>query len=281
MTIDIKDVAEKINSADAILIGASNGLSITEGIHLFANNYTFQTLFGDYQKKYGLPNLLYGMMVKWPTEQEKWGFWSRLVEHFYNNYEPSETMKDLRNIVGDKNYFVVTSNGEQHFEKSGFDDDKVFEIEGDWLHFQCSHGCHDKRYSWAELAHVMALEQIDGKVPLELIPKCSKCGSPMIPNMAAGSHFIPKTKIQENYKKFLQENHKKNIVILELGIGWKNQLIKAPFMEFVAKEPNATYITINLGEIYILDNIKDKSFGINGSLDKVLHDIRKCIELIN
>ena len=29
-------------------------------------------------------------------------------------------------------------------------------------------------------------------------------------------------------------------------------------MRLVAGEPNATYVTINLGEIYIADNIKEK-----------------------
>lgn len=36
--IDWKPIAEKFREADAILIGASNGLSITEGLHLFADN---------------------------------------------------------------------------------------------------------------------------------------------------------------------------------------------------------------------------------------------------
>lgn len=30
---DLKPIAEKIKEADAILIGTSNGLSITEGLH--------------------------------------------------------------------------------------------------------------------------------------------------------------------------------------------------------------------------------------------------------
>lgn len=37
-------------------------------------------------------------------------------------------------------------------------------------------------------------------------------------------------------------------------------------MRLVAGEPNATYVTINLGEIYIADNIKEKSFGLDGRL---------------
>ena len=49
--IDWNPIAEKFREADAILIGASNGLSITEGLHLFADNATFERLFGDFKKK--------------------------------------------------------------------------------------------------------------------------------------------------------------------------------------------------------------------------------------
>ena len=51
--IDWKPIAEKFREADAILIGASNGLSITEGLHLFADNAAFERLFGDFKRKYG------------------------------------------------------------------------------------------------------------------------------------------------------------------------------------------------------------------------------------
>ena len=49
--IDWKPIAEKFREADAILIGASNGLSITEGVHLFADNAAFDELFGDFKQK--------------------------------------------------------------------------------------------------------------------------------------------------------------------------------------------------------------------------------------
>ena len=39
------------------------------------------------------------------------------------------------------------------------------------------------------------------------------------------------------------------MVVLELGIGWRNQLIKAPLMRLVSNEPYATYVTTNLAPI--------------------------------
>ena len=45
---DYYEIAQKIKDADAILIGASNGLSITEGLNLFADDEAFENLFKDY-----------------------------------------------------------------------------------------------------------------------------------------------------------------------------------------------------------------------------------------
>lgn len=42
-------IATEIRTAEAIIVGASNGLSITEGFHLFADNLWFQTNFGDFR----------------------------------------------------------------------------------------------------------------------------------------------------------------------------------------------------------------------------------------
>ncbi|MBU3216525.1 hypothetical protein LL033_17810 [Clostridium estertheticum] len=64
--------------------------------------------------------------------------------------------------------------------------------------------------------------------------------------------------------------HGKNLVVLELGIGWRNQMIKAPLMNLVKQEPNATYITVNKGEIYITEDIADKSFGLDGDMTEIL-----------
>ena len=201
----IRKIAEKIKGADAILIGASNGLSITEGLHLFADDQAFEDLFGDLKEKYGLTCILHGMSAQWPAEEEKWGFWSRLIHHYCGEYKETKVMSDLKAVIGEKDYFVITSNGECHFEMCGFDPEKICEIEG----------------------------------------------------------------------TFLKKYHGKNLVILELGIRWRNQLIKAPLMRLTAKEPNAAYITINLGEVYIAEDIKEKSFGVDGYLDETFAALKK------
>lgn len=49
-------------------------------------------------------------------------------------------------------------------------------------------------------------------------------------------------------------------------------------MRLTASEPNATYITINLGEIYITRDIQDKSYGLDGYLSDILGGLRAVCE---
>ena len=62
--------------------------------------------------------------------EEKWAFVSRLVKAKAMQDEPSEIMKNIYALVKDKEYFVVTSNVEDHFVPAGFEADRVFEMEG-------------------------------------------------------------------------------------------------------------------------------------------------------
>lgn len=271
MSNTIKQVAQKIKEADAILIGASNGLSITEGLHLFASNEAFYDVLGDYAKKYGIRNILEGFFYPWPTLEEKWAFLARLINHYSGDYTGSQVMTDLRDIVGDKPYFVVTSNAEGHFELSGFEPEQVYVVEVSWLSLRCSAKCHHDLYPSMDAIKELAANQKDFKVPTELIPRCPKCGAPM---ELYNADPVDET-IINNWSKFLTDFHGKKLVVLELGIGWRNQLIKAPFMRLVGREPNATYVTINKGEIYITDDIKEKSFGLDGYLSDILADIKQ------
>lgn len=271
---EIRLAAKRIKEADAVLVGASNGLSIAEGLHLFADNEAFEELFGDFKEKYGLRCILHGMGARWPSQQEKWGFWSRLIHCYCGKYQKSAVMSDLRAIIGDKDYFVVTSNGEGHFQLSGFVPENIYEVEGNWLNMQCVRRCHDVLYPTLELAEKMAEAELDGRIPADLVPCCPVCGGPMQIHMIMDENFIPEKENSMRYKRFLEQYRGKKLAVLELGIGWRNQLIKGPFMRLVDREANASYITINRGEVYIPEKIRQKSLGLDGPLEEILAEIR-------
>lgn len=268
-----QDISKVISEADALLITASNGLSITEGLHLFADNEVFRNVFGDFRRKYGLRNLLHGFFYYWPSSEEKWGFLSRAVNYFSGSYHGSDVMTDLKDIIGEKDYFVLTSNIESHFELAGFDENKIYEVEGNWLYFRCSEHCEETLQPALEYMKELAKEEHNGVIPTERIPRCSRCGAEL--EFYNGQPVHPP--VLRSWQSFLKNYHGKKLVILELGIGSRNQLIKGPVMGLVAAEPNASYITINLGDLYVPDNITKKSYPLNGYINQELKKIKEAM----
>lgn len=275
------EILTKIKEADGILVGASNGLSISEGIHIFADNAAFQENFGDFREKYGFRSIIQGCFYPYPSQEEEWAFFSRMYNYFLYHDEVSPVMNHLYELIKDKNYFVVTSNIDDHFRQAGFPQERLFEIEGNCRNLQCSQSCHDQIYPGDDVLSQMALHQENGRVPLDLIPKCPECGGPMQVHLEIDREFLRGAAWQASYQAFqdfTQEAHGKKLVLLEFGVGSQNQLIKAPFMKLTHLEDHATYITFNRGrELFIPEAIASKSIGIDGDIAEALQQLVQMI----
>ena len=271
-----QQIRNKLSDADAVLIGASNGLSISEGYNIFADDTWFQKNFGDFRHKYGIRSLLQGMFLDFEGPQEQWAYFSRLAYLKRYAEPPSHMMKDLYTLVQDKDYFVVTSNGEDHFTLAGFDPEHIFEMEGKLTEYRCAARCHDAVYSDPDTIVRMAQNEVNGQVPAEAIVKCPQCGGYMEPNLAVDSSFFQTShweKKTDAYRNFIQRYHNSRLVILEFGVGRRNQMIKAPLMQLAFSAPKAVYITFNRGELYIPKEIAEKSIGIDGDIAPALDGI--------
>lgn len=96
-------------------------------------------------------------------------------------------------------------------------------------------------------------------------------------NYGESSSFVDQRSWQEKaacYREFVNRFCGKRLVALEFGVGRRNQMIKKPFMQLVSVESLAKYITFNKGEIYIPQEIQNKSIGVDEdiaiALDKIL-----------
>lgn len=273
-----KQIAKKIKDADGILIGASNGLSIAEGYNIFANDERFQSHFSDFQKKYGFGSLIQGSFSRFETENEMWSYYSRMAYYYMYDTQPNALMQTLYALVKNKPYFVVTSNTDDHFARAEFERQHILELEGNMKDMQCANGCHDKLYSNQEVILEMRKHEKGMEIPLAYLPKCPKCGGAMQIHVPVNQNFIRGAEAQKSYQKyqeFIEHFHGKKLLILEFGVGARNQMIKAPLMKIAEKEPNAFYITFNRGEIYIPIQIKDKSIGVDGDLSEILPKIEE------
>lgn len=278
-----RNIYKVLQEADALLIGASNGLSISEGYNIFADDLWFQENFDDFRRRYGIRSVLQGLFFQYPSEETKWAFFSRLISRKCYLEQPSPIMEDLYHLVGSKDYFIVTSNGEDHFVPAGFNRDKVFEIEGRLTQSRCQNGCKAAVYENRDEVLKMAGAEKGGQIPTELIPRCSCCGDPVTLNMADSNSFFQTEQFQKkmkDYQNFIKRYHGNKLVILEFGVGWRNRMIKEPFMHLAASEPESTYITFNKGEVYIPSEIAGRSIGVDGDIGEALKEIRLAGEII-
>lgn len=135
-------ICNKIKEADVVLIGAGAGLSASAG--LTYSNDRFINNFGDFHNKYGITDMYSGCFYQFKTLEENWAYWSRIV--YINRYnQPSlDLYEKLYHIVKDKEYFVITTNVDHCFQKTGFDVNKLFFTQGDYGLYQCATPCHQK-----------------------------------------------------------------------------------------------------------------------------------------
>ena len=136
-----------------------------------------------------------------------------------------DAYQTIKKLIEQKDYFIVTTNGDTHLEESGFNSRKVFELEGTFVQLYEETPFSDKS---AEL------------------------------------------------NSFISRYSGKKLVVLELGIGSRNRMIKEPLMQLVAQNPTMSYITMNLPhEIFILPQISDRSVALAGDIADTLKMLRQ------
>lgn len=222
-------------------------------------------------------SIIQGMMSPWPSEDEQWAFLARLIQHYCNEYTETDIMADLKAAVGEKPYFILTSNGECHFELAGFDPQRIWKVEGNWSGMQCARACCSDVYDSFPEAARLAEAGTCGRAPTDLVPRCPRCGARCTCACRRTAIFSP-TRAPGRASRSSLPRGGKRLFVLELGIGPRNRLIKEPVMRLVQSEPNATYVTVNLGEVFVPAPIATKSFGIDGRIDDALRQIREAAE---
>lgn len=254
-----------IEEADAIVIGAGAGLSAAAG--LTYSGERFEKNFKEFIAEYKMTDMYSAGFYPFKTSEEKWGFWSKQI--LVNRYtdEGEELHRDLYNIVKDKDYFVLTTNVDSKFEMSGFDKRKIFEVQGNFGEFQCSVPCHNKVYNNKDQVLEMIEKQKDLKIPTELIPRCPVCNSEMDTHLRVDHRFVETEEWDKQYDKyysFINDNQDKNIVLLELGVGFNTPtIIRFPFERLNSRLPKANLIRVNqenfesAGVITITNDMKE------------------------
>ena len=113
----IDTLRQVLNHADAVVIGAGSGLSTSAGFTY--DGERFEQYFADFAAKYGIRDMYSGGFYPYSSLEEHWAYWSRYI--YINRYmDATKPIYDaLLKLVQDKDYFVLTTNVDHCFQKSG------------------------------------------------------------------------------------------------------------------------------------------------------------------
>ena len=290
----VRKLKEKMQNAEAIVLGAGSGLSTAAG--LTYSGERFQKYFFDFAKKYPIRDIYSGGFFPFESPEEFWAWWSRHI--YFNRYidAPSDVYGNLKKIVDGKDYFVLTTNVDHHFQRAGFEKERLFYTQGDYGLFQSSRPTVAKTYDNQKIVEKMLEAQgfvrdnagifqlPEGKtlkmsIPTELIPVCPDDGLPMTMNLRTDESFVEDTgwkMAAKRYQDFLHSHKGKHVLYWELGVGMNTPvIIKFPFWRYTEENPNAYYACLNLGEAGCSREISERSICLNADIGQVLRDLLK------
>lgn len=121
-------IGRVLAEADLVVIGASNGLDMAEGLNIFCADAHFWETYGDLAQADGIGCILQGLASPDANVRRRWA--ERFYQKEYLEYEPSPLMNTLRRLTEHADSFVITCNIDGHFARAGFDESRVLETEG-------------------------------------------------------------------------------------------------------------------------------------------------------
>ena len=285
----INKLRSEIETANVIVIGAGAGLSTSAG--LTYSGERFDRYFFDFAERFGIRDMYSGGFYPFPDDETRWAWWARHI--YYNRYidAPKPVYQNLYELVKNKDYFVITTNVDHMFQKSGFEKKRLFYTQGDYGLFQSVNSSLKKTYDneeWVMKAmeaqgfvkdangvfQVPGNKSISMKIPLEMIPKCPDDESNVTMNLRADDTFVEDEgwhRASAAYLDFLERHRGEHVLFLELGVGANTPvIIKYPFWRMTMENENAVYACLNYGEAFSPNEIANRSICVDGDIGEAL-----------
>lgn len=272
---NVVQLLDKVQSADAILVGAAAGMSNACGYNFFyADDALFQKYFGEFQKRYGFIGAFNGFYYRYPSSRARWAFLSRMGCLLYE-CKAGQPYHDLMELIKNKPHHVMTTNQDFLFTQV-VPEENLSAIQGDSRYYQCSRRCHDMIYYNKKMVYTMnaAIDE-NLEIPEELIPRCSKCGAELEP-WVRGYTFLEGEKYRDEYRKintFLEQHKRERLLFLELGVGRMTPMfIQEPFWQMTYALPDAYYISINPKDALLPKAIAHKGMAVKEDIAVILRE---------
>lgn len=269
--------AKALTKADAILIGAGAGFSAAAGLKY--SGLEFLREFADYIKKYHFHDLYSSSFYDFKTEEERWARWARHIDFIRFRPGAMPLYLELLELVNHKNYFVITTNVDVQFRKAGFDNDRIFEVQGDYGLMQCARACHHTLYDDRRTVEDINANAHDLTVDSRFVPHCPMCGGKMDVHVRVNGIFIEDAhwhSMAERYYSFVEKYKSSRLVLLELGVGFNTPtIIRYPFEQITYADQDATLIRLNSDYPQCFPEIQRQTISFSEEMSSVIAKIKQ------
>lgn len=258
--------------ADHILVSAGSGLSAAAGYD-YDDQARFAELFPGLHRT-GFTARYEFISTRIPDEY-LWGFWAIHLADVRFSPGPSPVYTALRDLIGDRDHFVMTSNVDQLFARNGFDTAQIYAPQGDYGLYQCFIPCTRQVWDVHPIVEDL-LGRVDpetGAVSTRYVPRCPHCGGRTFLNVNIGPNYIidPHEQALNRLNPWLQSTTSGNLVILEIGAGYNTPgAIRWPDEMLTAQHPDARLIRINPDHPEVPGELADRAASINSSVTEFL-----------
>lgn len=216
---EIQRAADAIRNADALLIGAGAGMGVDSGLPDFRGDAGFWKAYPPFRGK-AFAELSTPHWFQSDPELA-WGFFGHRW-NLYSSTLPHAGFEIIRRWGEQlpQGYFVFTSNVDGHFQRAGFDENRVLERHGSIHFWQCAEPCQTAIWPAGELRLEIDPETIRTNSPL---PRCPHCGGIARPNILMFNDWDWITGRCERqlarYQDWLRTLAGKRVVAIEFGAG--------------------------------------------------------------
>lgn len=265
----LERAARWIVEADGLVIAAGAGMGVDSGLPDFRGTEGFWRAY----PALGRAGLRFEQIASPRSFHREprlaWGFYGHRLD-LYRRTEPHDGFRLLRRWAEAKPHggFAFTSNVDGHFQRAGFDPDRVCEVHGSIHHLQCLAGCCDDIWPAGGFAPRVDLARC------ELIgepPRCPHCAGLARPNVLMFGDFgwvSRRTDAQEARLGRWRRTVGRPLVI-ELGAG-----TAVPTVRWFTEGFGGRYLRINPREPGVLDDrgieVQGGALGVLRQLDALL-----------
>ncbi|HEX7308000.1 hypothetical protein [Lentzea sp.] len=255
-----------LDEADRVLVAAGAGLSAAAGYD-YSDTRRFAELFPALHRR-GLRARYQLIGLPLPPAL-LWGYWGVHVGDIRFGEEPNPVYARLRELVGARDHFVLTSNVDGLFARNGFAEDRVWTPQGDYGRYQCETPC--TRETWPSRPIVeAALAGCDASTgETSAVPSCPRCGGPVFLNVHKGPEYVP-----DHYRpagRRLRDWLADDVLVIEIGAGWSTPaVIRRPVEQVVRALPGARLVRINRDHAEVPGDLAGRALSLRADVAEVI-----------